>query len=202
MAKFDKDYQQFLLGYESIIKLITSRLEIMQQEDKVNGWHTAIQSITSRIKDKESIAKKLQRKNLPLSLEVIERELNDIAGIRVVCSYLDDIYTVRDELLKDNFVTLIKEKDYIKNPKKNGYRSLHLIVSMPILFKNKTKEIKCEIQLRTTAMDSWASLEHQIRYKININDPRINAELLKCANLLAQSDLKMKKIAEKINVFK
>lgn len=195
-------YQQMIMLYESAAKCVTMRLEIMKNEGKVTGKHTAIRTVTSRIKEPASIDRKLRKLGVPLSIDSIREHLNDVAGVRVICAYLKDIYTVRDLLLSDGQLELLQEKDYIKSPKANGYRSLHLIVSVPVPLKDGTELVKCEIQLRTTAMDSWAALEHQLRYKRDApSNDAIDRELEVCAELLHETDLKMQRIAEQIAIF-
>lgn len=199
---FMLQYQQLIMLYESAAKCVTMRLDIMGNESKVKGAHTAIRSVTSRIKEPVSIERKLRKKGVPITVDSIRENLNDIAGVRVICAYLKDIYTVRDLLVNGDYMTLLKEKDYIKSPKANGYRSLHLIVNVPVPLKEGTELVKCEIQLRTTAMDSWAALEHQLRYKRDLPpDTAIDRELETCADLLYETDLKMQNIAEQISVF-
>lgn len=199
---FMLQYQQLIMLYESAAKCVTMRLDIMRNESKVKGTHTAIRSVTSRIKEPVSIERKLRKKGVPITVASIRENLNDIAGVRVICAYLKDIYTVRDLLVNNNYMTLLKEKDYIKSPKANGYRSLHLIVNVPVPLKEGAELVKCEIQLRTTAMDSWAALEHQLRYKRNSPpNTAIDRELEACADLLYETDLKMQNIAEQISVF-
>lgn len=199
---FMLQYQRLIMLYESAAKCVTMRLDIMRNESKVKGTHTAIRSVTSRIKEPVSIERKLRKKGVPITVDSIRENLNDIAGVRVICAYLKDIYTVRDLLVNNNYMTLLKEKDYIKSPKANGYRSLHLIVNVPVPLKEGAELVKCEIQLRTTAMDSWAALEHQLRYKRNSPpNAAIDRELEACADLLYETDLKMQNIAEQISVF-
>ncbi len=200
--KFSLQYQQLIMQYESAIKCVTMRLEIMENEYKANGWHTAIRSISSRIKQPRSINRKLEKLGIPISLKSIRNNLNDIAGIRIICAYLSDIYTIRDALIDGHHIELVAEKDYIKEPKPNGYRSLHLIVDVPIPLKENTQKVRCEIQLRTTAMDSWAALEHQLRYKKDsFPDKKINEELNLCAEMLYETDLRMQKIGEDMAIF-
>ena len=151
----------------------------------------------TRLKSLFSIREKLEGKGLSLSVRAIEENLSDIAGVRVICSFTDDVYLLRDALLKQDDITLICEKDYIKNPKPNGYRSLHLIVSVPIFLSHEKRSMKVEIQLRTISMDSWASLEHQLRYKKDFGfSEKMAEELLYCANLSAELDSRMDKLRE------
>lgn len=143
---------------------------------------------------------KMNRKGRELTTESVEQHLNDIAGIRVICSYVDDIYSIAEALIRQNDIELIEKKDYISNPKPNGYRSLHLIVSVPVYFAESTRRIKAEIQIRTIAMDFWASLEHQIKYKKQINDPQnIADQLKKCADIITCTDILMQNIRKQID---
>lgn len=196
---FSFHYQQLMLRYEMAIKCVTTRLEMIERECVVNGWHSVIRFITSRVKEPISIHRKLSKLGVPVTESAITQRLSDVAGVRVVCSYLSDIYSVRNELLKDGQLKLLREKDYIKTPKPNGYRSLHLIVSVPVSLSNGVVEVPCEIQLRTTAMDSWAALEHQLRYKGKLPpNATYSDELLQCAQALAQTDEQMQKIADAV----
>ena len=145
------------------------------------------------------LTEKLARRGLPFSLEGIETHINDVAGIRVICSYIDDIYEIAEALLRQDDITLVKRKDYIAQPKKNGYRSLHLIVSVPVFFAKGKKEMKVEVQIRTIAMDFWASLEHQLKYKQELPDQAdIVAELKQCAEVIHATDEKMLALRQKI----
>ena len=158
-----------------------------------------IDSIQSRLKSPDSILDKMLRKNLPFTLEAIENNIFDIAGIRVVCSFVDDIYMLADCLLQQDDITLIERKDYIKNPKKNGYRSLHLIIEVPIFLQNEKKIMKAEVQLRTIAMEFWANLEHQLRYKKDLSPElmeQTSRQLSECARLSAVLDEQMQAIRD------
>ena len=142
---------------------------------------------------------KLTKNNFPISLDSIEQNIHDVAGIRVICAYIDDIYKIADALLKQDDVTLIDRKDYIKNPKPNGYRSLHIIVSIPVFFEEKKKNMKVEVQIRTIAMDFWASLEHQLKYKKDIDDEQdVIAELKACADVISETDEKMLNLRQRL----
>ena len=149
-----------------------------------------------------SIVEKLHRYGVPVSVESVEQNLNDVAGVRVICSFIDDIYTVADMLLRQDDITLIKKKDYIEHPKDNGYRSLHLIVEIPVFFSNQKKNIRVEVQIRTIAMDFWASVDHQLKYKQDIDDlenaDELSEELRNCADIIAQTDRRMQAIKDKI----
>ncbi len=157
------------------------------------------ESLTCRIKSPKSIIDKLKRNNYPLTLDSIEANLNDVAGIRVICSFPDDIYKLVDCLLAQDDITLIEKKDYITNPKKSGYRSYHLIIEVPIFLTTEKKPMRVEVQFRTIAMDFWASLEHKLKYKKNIkNAENISEELYFCADLISQLDRRMQQIRERI----
>jgi len=185
--------------YRCALMEIETKFHVLNEEFSLRLDRNPINGMKSRIKKVISIKEKLERFSFPLTLESIEENLNDIAGIRVICSFSDDVYMLADALLKQDDITLIQMKDYIKNPKPNGYRSLHLIVSVPIFLAHEKKYMKVEIQLRTIAMDFWASLEHQLRYKkdINFTDEMIK-ELYECAELSAVLDKKMDKLKSEI----
>lgn len=200
--RFTFEYQKVIMLYESAIKNVTTQLDILEQEYHTKGWRTPFHSVTKRIKEPLSIYNKLQKLNAPLDIPSIQRNLSDVAGIRIICNYIYDIYTVREILKSKQGWELVREKDYIKNVKPNGYRSLHLVMSIPVVLKDDIQAVHCEIQLRTCAMDSWASLEHTMRYKKNLpHAPEMDAELRCCAEMLYQSDLKMQSIAEQMNLF-
>jgi len=195
-------FQQQIMLYESAAKYIVTRVGILQEDYRVRGVHVPIESCKSRIKSPVSIARKLAKKGEDISLEAISENLNDVAGIRIICSYIKDIYTVRDCLLSQQDIHLVEEKDYIRNPKINGYRSLHLVVDVEVPLTDTIEFVRAEIQLRTISMDSWATLEHQMRYKEQhiLQDETINEELKSCAQILYLSDCKMQQIAEKLNI--
>jgi len=187
-----EEFQQLMAYYRCAIMEIETKFNVLNEEFSLEHDRNPINGMKSRLKSPISIKEKLDRKNLATDISTIEQELNDIAGIRVICSFPDDVYMLADALLKQDDITLIEKKDYIKNPKPNGYRSLHLIVSVPIFLAKEKRNMKVEIQLRTIAQDFWASLEHQLRYKkdTDFTDEMAN-ELLYCANLSAELDEKM-----------
>lgn len=194
------DFKELLLRYDCAIKEIKTKFDVLNKEFEVRYQRNPISSIHTRLKSQTSIMEKLSRLGLEMTRDNIEQNLHDIAGIRVICSYVDDIYSIADALIRQADITLISRKDYIKNPKPNGYRSLHLIVSVPIFFSNEVKTVLAEIQIRTIAMDFWASLEHQIKYKKNIkNSGEIAEQLRKCAEVIAYTDRMMKDIRTKID---
>ncbi|HIX10908.1 MAG TPA: GTP pyrophosphokinase family protein [Candidatus Agathobaculum pullistercoris] len=193
--------QQVMLLYEAGIREIKTKLDILSDESRISGKPNPIDSIKSRIKTPRSIIGKLKRRGYPISLQSMMENLNDIGGIRVICPFIEDIYTVADMLMRQDDLTLIEKKDYIQNPKPNGYRSLHLILEVPIFLSEATKPVRIELQLRTIAMDFWASLEHQLRYKSDIEvPPQISDDLKACADVIAATDEEMQRIAKELHV--
>lgn len=194
------DFKELMFYYSSAMREIRTKLEILDTEFELKYQRNPISSIQTRLKSRLSIIEKMQRKDLEFTTENIEQHLNDIAGVRVICSYVDDIYSIAEALIRQNDIELIEKKDYISNPKPNGYRSLHLIVSVPVYFAESTKRVKAEIQIRTIAMDFWASLEHQIKYKKEISDPQnISDQLKRCADIITYTDILMQKIRQQID---
>ena len=190
-------YRQMMSYYNCALMEVETKFKVLNEQYSIYYDRNPIESIHTRIKSQPSIVKKLQKKELPLSIENIENNIFDIAGVRVVCSFVDDIYKLVDSFLAQDDVRLIEKKDYIKNPKVNGYRSLHLIIEIPIFLSNEKKWVKVEVQFRTIAMDFWASLEHKIRYKKNLSEQRlheIDEELFECAKICQQLDEKMQEI--------
>ncbi len=200
LIHFATQYQQLMLLYEGGIKQISTKLDILNREHRVRGLRTPIESVKSRLKTPKSIAGKLARRDLPLTIASIIDNLNDVAGIRVICPYISDIYTVRDMLLSQADVTLHQEKDYIRKPKPNGYRSLHLVVEVPVYLSESTQQVRVEIQIRTIAMDFWASLEHELHYKSSEQIPDgVSEELAQCAAVIADTDRRMESIAVRLH---
>ncbi|MBQ4379264.1 MAG: GTP pyrophosphokinase family protein [Treponema sp.] len=190
------EFQQIMMVYESAIKQIETKLDILNKENKVSGRRNPIETVKSRIKTPQSIASKLEKKHLPVNFDSMIENLHDIAGVRVICPYISDIYSVRDMLLKQPDITLLEEKDYIKNPKDSGYRSLHLVIEVPVYLSESTHQVKVEVQLRTIAMDFWASLEHELHYKTNTRVPEsVRRELFRVAETIAMTDREMEEIA-------
>lgn len=194
-------YKKLQMIYTCALKEIRTKLEILNTEFQSHYRRNPINSINTRLKSTDSIFHKLEKYKVPVTLESVEEHVLDLAGIRIVCSYTDDIYDIADALLKQDDITLIEKKDYIKNPKPNGYRSLHLIVKIPVFFVEQKKLVPVEVQIRTIAMDFWASLEHQIRYKHNISEQeKINAELKACADIITETDQRMLKLRMQVEV--
>lgn len=193
-------FRELMAYYRCAMMEVETKFNVLNQEFSVQYDRNPIESIKSRIKEPGSILEKLLRNKVPLSIEAMEEKLNDIAGVRVVCSFIEDIYMLAGCLLKQDDVKLVKYKDYIKNPKENGYRSLHLIVEVPIFLAHKKKLMKVEIQLRTIAMDFWASLEHKLKYKKSLPDSReLTQQLKECADMSARLDERMEQIRKSVN---
>lgn len=189
--------QQFFTYYKCAIMEIETKFRVLNEQFSINGESNPIEFIQSRIKSYGSIFRKIITKHIPRNVEAIEKNISDIAGIRVVCSFVQDIYRLADCFLQQDDIFLIEKKDYIKNPKPNGYRSLHLIVEVPIFLENEKRLVKAEVQLRTIAMDFWASLEHKLRYKKDLPPYKLDLltdDLKKCADQSAEWDSRMQDI--------
>ncbi len=188
--------------YQSATREISTKLEILDDEFQMIHKRNPIHNMQSRIKSIKSIYEKLSRKELDISIESAKANLHDIAGIRVVCYYIEDIYVIAKMLTQQDDIELIRETDYIKNPKQNGYRSLHLVVKVPVFFSSGKETVPVEIQIRTIAMDFWASLEHQLKYK-NIDEipPSVVEELQQCADTIADTDRRMQRIYKTIEQY-
>ena len=192
-------YKELMMMYTCALKEMHTRLDVLNTEFSFRHQRNPINFINMRLKRSSSIIEKLGRNNIPLSVENIENGIDDVAGIRVICSYVDDIYLITEALEKQNDVELISKKDYIANPKPNGYRSLHMIVRIPVFFENDVKHVKVEIQIRTIAMDFWATLEHELKYKNQLLDgDEIASELKVCAGIISNADFKMLEIRKRI----
>lgn len=193
--------KRLMAYYRCAIMEVETKFNVLNEEFSLEYDRNPIETIKTRLKSTESIIKKLVRRNFPLTVDSIEANLNDIAGVRVVCSFLEDIYLLADCLLQQDDVKLIQVKDYIKNPKPNGYRSLHLIIEIPIFLKDEKKDMRVEVQLRTIAMDFWASLDHKLSYKKDIPEEEaklLRQELLECAQISADLDARMGEIKNRI----
>lgn len=195
-----KDFDLLMSYYRCAMMEIETKFKVLNEEFSLEHDRNPISSIKTRIKSFESITEKLERKDLPLEVDSVEKYINDVAGIRVICTFPEDVYLLADALLKQDDIMLIRRKDYIAEPKKNGYRSLHLIVAVPIYLAHEKRLMKVEIQLRTLAMDFWASLEHQLRYKKDFEFTEEMADELKlCAEQSAALDLRMEALRKKVN---
>ena len=194
-------YRELMAYYNCAMMEVATKFNVLNEELSLQYDRNPIESIRTRLKSVDSIAEKLTRKgiSLPLNVEKIQEEIHDIAGVRVICSYPSDIYMLSEAFLRQDDIFLVERKDYIQNPKPNGYRSLHLIVEVPIFLHNRKKLMKVEVQFRTIAMDWWASLEHKIRYKKDVEIPSAVArELLDCANEAARLDSRMEQLQKYI----
>ena len=195
--------QQFLEMshlYDGAIREIRTKLEILDREFNIRYASNPIHHIDSRLKSPRSIIEKLERKGWPVSVESAEEHLNDIAGVRIVCNYIDDIYRLANMLVRQQDLELVCQKDYIRKPKPNGYRSLHLVLRVPVFLSSHTELVPVEVQIRTIAMDFWASLEHQLRYKSDQETTqKLRQRLQKCAEISASLDEEMQSIYREIN---
>ena len=192
-----KEFQKMMMMYSCAIKEVKTKLQVLNDEFSMTKNRNPIEFIKTRIKQPDSIATKLKKKGYPITVESVRQHLNDVAG--VICAFIDDIYKVADMLSAQDDVVLIKTKDYIKKPKMNGYRSLHLIVEVPVFFSDHKENMRVEVQIRTIAMDFWASLEHQVKYKKDIKDAEnIVYELRACADVINRTDFHMQAIRDNI----
>ena len=194
-----EQFNEIMCWYGCAIREVRTKLEVLNDEFQNTTERNPIDNIKSRIKKPMSIYEKLIRRGFPVTLDSILYNLHDVAGIRVICPFIDDIYTVADMLIAQDDITLIQRKDYIKNPKPNGYRSLHLVVEVPIFLSTGKQMMKVEVQIRTIAMNFWASLEHQIHYKKSQEDVEdVVSQLTNCANVIYETDMKMQNIRKQL----
>lgn len=201
MAGTVVEYRELRMMYSCAIKEVRTKFDVLNSEFNVRYQRNPISSITSRLKSSASIMEKLARLKVPFSVDNVNEHLHDVAGIRVICSYVDDIYRLAQALAKQDDITVLNCKDYIKHPKPNGYRSYHMIVSVPVFFSDQTRNMKVEVQIRTIAMDFWASLEHQLKYKKEVPDQqKIVDQLTECATQIAQVDEKMYELRKRIEL--
>lgn len=193
-------YEDSIVLLESAIEEITSKLNIIRKYKKVKDGRDPIEYVTTRVKSEESMKEKLRRKELDVTLENALTKIYDAAGLRIICAYIDDVYYVAEMLKKYTNLKVINEKDYIKNPKPNGYRSYHIVFELALDLAGEIKSVFVEIQIRTIAMDFWSNLEHQMKYKRNIkNQDFIMQELKRCADEIATTDINMQTIRDMIN---
>ena len=198
-----RQFRMAMMMYACAIREVKTKLEVLNDELSIKNQRNPIEMIKSRVKKPMSILEKLQRRGLPVSVESMVKNLDDVAGIRIICSFVDDIYEVAEMLVRQDDVKVIAVKDYIKNPKPNGYRSLHYVVIIPIFLSSGKEYMKVEVQIRTIAMNFWASLEHQMHYKQFDNDdmPEIVKQLTECAENIYHTDVRMQEIREDIHKF-
>lgn len=195
-----REFQQLQHIYHAAIQEIRMRLEVLNDEFNVTYQRSPIHHIESRLKTAGSIVEKMERKGIPLTVENAKARLNDIGGIRAVCNYIDDVYAVEKMLLRQGDITVVKRQDYIRTPNYNGYRSLHLDMRVPVYLSERTEYVVVELQIRSVAMDFWASLEHDLRYKADVATlpEGINEEMLQCADEIAAIDRKMQDMYRRI----
>lgn len=191
------DYAEMMAYYRCAIMEVETKFNVLNEEFSLQYDRNPIEMVKTRLKSPASIRAKLVRYGFDMSIDSIRKNIHDIAGVRVICSFVNDVYVLADAFLQQDDITLISKKDYIKKPKKNGYRSLHLIVSVPIFLAHEKRMIKVEVQLRTLAMDFWASLEHQLRYKKDFAFTEdMLKELTECAEMSAELDGRMEALRQ------
>ena len=193
-------YQETMMRYHCAILEMRTKLEVLSKDLAVRYRRNPIEFIESRLKKPSSIARKLRRNGSEITVENMVEQVSDIAGIRVLCAYIDDIYEIARMLARQQDVRIINVKDYIKHPKENGYRSYHMIVEIPVYFSDEVRPVRCEIQIRTIAMDFWATLDHDMQYKKEVEDAEeIMRELKACADVIHSTDEKMMRLRERIH---
>lgn len=199
-----EEYKNLMCYYQCAIMEIETKFKVLNAQFSLQKERNHIETIKTRLKSPESILEKLERKGYPISVGSIEENLDDVAGVRVICPFIQDIYILYQCFSKQDDIKILEIKDYIKNPKPNGYRSLHMIVEVPIFLQNEKRHMRVEVQLRTIAMDFWASLEHRLRYKKDLNEElaaMLSEELKQCAEESAGLDLRMGMVKESIEKY-
>ena len=192
-------WQEVTLVYNAALKQVNTRLEILNDEFQHVHHYNPIEHIKSRIKTPESIVKKLKRHGYESTIENMVKYVNDIAGVRVICSFTSDIYRIAEMIRLQNDIRVIAVKDYIRLPKPSGYKSYHMLVTVPVFLSDRTVDVKVEIQIRTVAMDFWASLEHKINYKFENNAPEhVKRDLVECSRMVSELDNRMQELNEEI----
>ncbi|MFJ7950037.1 GTP pyrophosphokinase family protein [Lysinibacillus sp. NPDC096418] len=200
---FHTDIKRFFLAYKFALSEVETKINILKEEFKMIHDYNPIEHVSTRVKSAKSILQKVQKKNLPPTIEAIRENIRDIAGVRITCSFVEDIYKVSEMLHNQCDIEVVEVKDYIAEPKENGYQSLHLIIKIPIYMSDRMDKIYTEVQIRTIAMDFWASLEHKIYYKYNKDVPDyIRNELKDAALQAAELDRKMERLNKEINILK
>lgn len=195
MQNYALPYRELMSYYRCAMMEVETKFNVLNEELSLQYDRNPIETIKTRLKSPESILEKLHRKNHPVTVDSIEQNLNDIAGVRVICAFPSDIYQLEEAFLKQDDIRLVERKDYIANPKSNGYRSLHLIVEIPIFLHDHKRLMRVEVQFRTISMDWWASLEHKIRYKKGLQESdHVDQELFECAQMSAELDSRMEKL--------
>lgn len=199
MRKTEQEIKRLMCYYQCALMETETKFRVLNEEFSLRHERNPISTITTRLKNPTSIIEKMRRRGFPLTMESMEENVFDIAGIRAVCSFVDDVYFVADCLRDQDDITILQIKDYIKEPKDNGYRSLHMIIELPIFLQSEKRFMKVEVQLRTIAMEFWANLDHKMRYKKNIDpdvEKKIEDELLECALLSADLDARMQSVRD------
>ncbi len=197
-----KEFAKLIVYYKCAMLEVQTRFTVLNEEFALEHGRTPVNSIKTRLKTLPSIREKMERRSIPFSFEAMENQLNDIAGVRVICAFPEDVNTMANAFLKQDDIVLLQKKDYITNPKPNGYRSLHLIIAIPVHLADGKRMTKVEIQIRTIAMDFWASLEHQLRYKrANEFTPEMAQELYECAQLSAALDNRMDDLRRNVHKY-
>ena len=203
IRKLKQEFTRFMMSYKFAMDEVKTKIDILNQEFNYIHEYNPIEHVKTRLKTPESILKKVYRKGYELSLDSIKENIHDIAGIRIICSFVSDIYKISEMLAKQEDIQVIMYKDYIKNPKPNGYRSLHLVVKVPVFMSDRVENVSVEIQIRTIAMDFWASLEHKIYYKYDKDVPEdLIRQLKEAAEAAAELDKKMENIHNQVLEFK
>lgn len=203
LKQLKTELTRFMMTYKFALDELNTKIDILKQEFHYVHDYNPIEHVSSRIKTPESILKKVQKKGCELNLKSIKENIQDIAGVRITCSFISDIYELSNMLSKQQDIKVLEAKDYISNPKPNGYRSLHLILEVPVFMSDREEHVCVEVQIRTIAMDFWASLEHKIYYKYNSTVPkRLVTELTEAAESAAQLDKKMERIHKEMNELK
>lgn len=194
---------RFGIAYKFALEEISTKVNILKEEFRLVHDYNPIEHVNTRVKSAESLLKKVQKKNLPLSLDIIQESIKDIAGIRIICSFVSDIYRISEMIQAQSDIEVVEVKDYIQHPKPNGYQSLHIIMKIPVFMSDRKIHVYVEMQIRTIAMDFWASLEHKIYYKYNKQVPEhLTSQLKEAANTVAELDRKMEHINKEINILK
>ncbi|MEK3889184.1 GTP pyrophosphokinase [Bacillus sp. FSL K6-3431] len=203
IKEFKIELTRFMMAYKFACDELNTKINILSDEFNYIHDYNPIEHVKSRVKTPESILKKIQRKGYGFSLPSIKNNIRDIAGIRITCSFISDIYQVSDMLKNQKDIKVIECKDYIKHPKPNGYQSLHMIIEIPIFMSDRVENTYVEIQIRTIAMDFWASLEHKIYYKYNKDIPEhLSKELEETATVAAELDRKMERLHKEVSILK
>ena len=200
IQNYTASYKEMMAYYRCAMMEVATKFNVLNEELSLEYDRNPIETIKTRLKSPESVLDKLRRRGLPVSVGSIEENINDVAGVRIICAFPSDIYMLADAFLMQDDIVLLQRKDYIKNPKPNGYRSLHLVVNIPIFLHRDKKMMTVEVQFRTISMDWWASLEHKIRYKKDISASiDIDRELFDCAQTSAALDMRMEDIHKKVS---